>query len=235
MAVTQDSYEELSKTRLKTVYIPACIKASCWESVNDQTSHLSANQLSIITVAKYQKRKNIPLLVKAVAELVKKYPLMGFRLVIVGDLSIRKKSQDEFRRVKNLVKQYCLEDIIILRSNVSHKEMPAIYNQNNIFVLPAGSEPLGYAVLEAMASGKPVICSDQVGAVSYIEEGKNGYICEAGSLSSLVQSLEKFIRNNNEINIQKIEEFGRYGKTLVERNHSAGVFLNKFEELVCMK
>ena len=65
------------------------------------------------------------------------------------------------------------------------------YRQADIFCLPSLEEGFGMAVLEAMASGLPVIVSDQVGAADLIEDGVNGFIVPVGDPDAISQRIER--------------------------------------------
>jgi glycosyltransferase involved in cell wall biosynthesis len=63
---------------------------------------------------------------------------------------------------------------------------------SDAFVLPSRNDPYPLAVIEALWSGLPLILSDAVGChPEALEEGRNGYLCEAGSVSSLAHTLLK--------------------------------------------
>jgi glycosyltransferase involved in cell wall biosynthesis len=66
----------------------------------------------------------------------------------------------------------------------------------SVMVLPSQHEPWGAVVNEAMAAGVPVIASDRVGAaVELIENGRNGFIFEAGNIAQLTEVLIRALSN----------------------------------------
>ena len=58
-------------------------------------------------------------------------------------------------------------------------EVPAYYGAADAFVLPALYDPFPNAILEAMASGLPVVTSTQCGAVDLIASAENGFVCDS--------------------------------------------------------
>jgi UDP-glucose:(heptosyl)LPS alpha-1,3-glucosyltransferase len=58
------------------------------------------------------------------------------------------------------------------------------------FVLPTIYEPLSNAVLEALASGLPVVTTTSCGAAELIRDDENGYVCEAGDAQQLARYLD---------------------------------------------
>jgi glycosyltransferase involved in cell wall biosynthesis len=89
--------------------------------------------------------------------------------------------------------------------------MPVLYRLADVFVLPSKgpNETWGLAVNEAMACEKAVLVSDKVGgAIDLVENGKNGYVFEAGNLEELVKKLSKFNKHNSEL-------FGKESKKMI--------------------
>lgn len=71
------------------------------------------------------------------------------------------------------------------------------YAEADLFILPSLHESFGLTVLEAMASGLPIIVSNTVGASQHIIEGKNGFVVSPGSVSELADRIN-FFRSNRE-------------------------------------
>jgi UDP-glucose:(heptosyl)LPS alpha-1,3-glucosyltransferase len=64
------------------------------------------------------------------------------------------------------------------------------YGAADCFVLPTLYDPFPNAVLEAMASGLPVITTNQCGAAEFVVPGVSGAVCEAGDESGLAIALK---------------------------------------------
>lgn len=72
---------------------------------------------------------------------------------------------------------------------------PALtYATASVCVVPSIEDGFGYVVLEALASGAPVIVSDQVGARDAVRPGENGFIVPAGDPVALAERLEYLYR-----------------------------------------
>lgn len=94
-------------------------------------------------------------------------------------------------------------------------------------VLPSRSEGMGRVLLEAMASGKPVIGSDAGGIPFYIEDNKNGLIFKNEDDNDLASKL-KFLLSNPD----KARAIGEYGKRLVYEKYSSEKYVEYFREMV---
>ncbi len=65
----------------------------------------------------------------------------------------------------------------------------------SIFVSPCATDPFGIGVLEAQASGVPVIVADAGGAHENMAPNKTGVVFRAGDTGSLVSAIQKLLRN----------------------------------------
>jgi glycosyltransferase involved in cell wall biosynthesis len=96
----------------------------------------------------------------------------------------------------------------IFKFNVSDEELIKEYNSALVTVLPSvfidcynkrrPGEIFPLVVLESMACGTPVICTDAGGMPEIVEEGKNGFIVPQNDPKSLEEKIRYFIDNPNE-------------------------------------
>ncbi|RME92956.1 MAG: glycosyltransferase family 1 protein [Candidatus Hydrogenedentota bacterium] len=80
----------------------------------------------------------------------------------------------------------------ILRGN----ELQTAYASADFFLCPSASETLGKTVLEAMASGLPVLVSDKGGPKDYVEEGKNGFLFQAQNQQDFNKKLALLLQHS---------------------------------------
>ncbi len=73
--------------------------------------------------------------------------------------------------------------------------IPKIFAAADIFVLPSRHDGWGVVVNEALGAGLPIIVSDRVGARDLVENGRNGFITNAGDVDSLANALLKLARS----------------------------------------
>ena len=82
-----------------------------------------------------------------------------------------------------------------LLGNIAHEEMPELYQRADVLLLPSAREGLSLSVIEAMASGLPVLSFDSSSMSELIVDGKGGYLCPKNNLSCLIDSLQALAEN----------------------------------------
>ena len=111
----------------------------------------------------------------------------------------------------------------LLRDPVPYNEMPKVYDNSDIIIVPSFYENCPAVVLEAMSSGKIVIASNVGGIPDIIQNGINGFLFEKGNVVDLeekiISILEKTydtdkIRNNARNTIIKDYQWNERGKEI---------------------
>jgi glycosyltransferase involved in cell wall biosynthesis len=112
------------------------------------------------------------------------------RLVIVGEGELRKKYFDEACWLG-------VADRILFSGRVSAEDLPKYYSASDLLVLPSvdKGEAFGLVLVEAMASGKPVIASNLPGVRAVVDNKKNGLLFEARNEKDLVAKLDWLLAN----------------------------------------
>jgi glycosyltransferase involved in cell wall biosynthesis len=111
----------------------------------------------ILNVGDLQVRKNQAGLIRAFAEMVRAYPQLPHRLVLAG------KDAWHGDAVRRAAFESGVEDRIHFLGFVSDEELLQLYNGCEFFVFPSLYEGFGLPVVEAMACGRPVACSNNSG------------------------------------------------------------------------
>ena len=141
-------------------------------------------------------------LLEAAAQLVER-GMDSFSVVFAGDGEQR---LDLLRMVAALR----LESIVHLMGQVSYDDLGALFLASDVFVLPTLEDVWGMVVLEAMAFGKPVLCSQYAGAKEMVEHGMNGYVFDPRNQGELAEYMERFIQQPG-----LIAEFGQKSKEII--------------------
>lgn len=99
----------------------------------------------------------------------------------------------ERRRLEQHAARLGLEGRVDFRGWMSREQVRDVYREVDFFVLPSRDEGMPNVVLEAMASGLPIIASRIRGNVDLVESEQNGLLFEPGDAADLRRSLECMI------------------------------------------
>jgi len=119
----------------------------------------SSETFNILCVARLVERKGITDLIQS-AHFIRQVR-QNFKIILVG----RGDKEKEYRQ---MVEAEGLDNYIEFRGMVLHFDVPAIYNEADVFVLPSFNEGMSNALLEAMASGLPIITTYTGGTVEML-------------------------------------------------------------------
>lgn len=96
-------------------------------------------------------------------------------------------------QIERLVRSYDLLERVTVAGSVGHARVRDEMRLADLFVLPSFAEGIPIVLMEAMASGIPVVSTAIAGIPELIEDGKEGWLLPASNLEALVSILEAFI------------------------------------------
>ena len=140
--------------------------------------------------------KGIPVLLEVFNVLADQYPDLELR--IVGDGPQRSTYQERCRELD-------IDDRVNFVGDVPYHEMAAHYRQSRIFVLPSRNEGLPRTVLEAMASGTPVVTTALPQLESVVDGA--GYTVQAGAVGEFAKTIRRLL--DDESHCRELGETGR--------------------------
>ena len=139
------------------------------------------------------------------------------RLVMVGEGPLRAESLA-------LLEQAGCSDLAWLpgeRSDVSE-----VLHGLDCFVLPSLAEGISNTILEAMASGLPVVATDVGGNRELIEEGMTGKLVPLGDVRGMAEEIVALARNR-----ESARNMGRAGRQVAERKYSMAAMVRQYQGL----
>jgi glycosyltransferase involved in cell wall biosynthesis len=142
------------------------------------------NRIWILFLSRLDRKKGLDLLLPAFARLRARHPEVA--LILAGD-----GDPDFVARLRRQAAALKIERDLVWTGFVTGEAKRAAFADSDIFVLPSYSENFGVAVLDAMASGLPVVVSDGVAVHGEISEAKAGLVvpCEEKALWQALSSL----------------------------------------------
>lgn len=96
---------------------------------------------------------------------------------------------------KELSESNMNEESIRFTGFVQGEELSSLYSAADLFVFPSATETFGNVVLEAMASGTPVIGAAAGGVKDTVSHGKNGWLCPAGDVDAFIRAVSQLYDN----------------------------------------
>jgi len=177
------------------------------KSLEKVESLLAVKTPRLITVSRFDKRKNHQKVIMALRNLKQIYPDIIYICIGYGD---------EEENIKDLVKELDLEGQVMFFKDISEDLKNALVAKSNIFVMPStiyksSVEGFGIAYTEAAQLSIPSIGGKDGGASDAIDHGKTGLICDGNNLDDIYSSINSMFEN------KKYLEYGKNAKEFVTK------------------
>ena len=160
----------------------------------------------LITVSRFEKRKNHEKIIMSLRNLKQLYPNIFYVCIGYGE---------EEENIKNLVKELNLENHVLFLKNITQELKNALLAKSNVFVMPSivykkSVEGFGIAYIEAAQHGLPSIGGKDGGEADAIKHNETGLICDGNNLEEIYSSIDLILKNNSYKNfINKTKEFAK--------------------------
>ena len=186
------------------------------KSLEKVESLLKVKKPRLITVSRFDKRKNHEKIIMALRNLKQLYPDIVYICIGYGD---------EEENIKKLVEELDLTTQVMFFKDVSTDLKNALLSKSNIFVMPSivhktSVEGFGIAYVEAAQYGIPSLGGKDGGASDAIDHNKTGLICDGNNLDEIYFSLNSMIKDKKYVELGKnAQEYVlkfRWDKTLEE-------------------
>lgn len=163
---------------------------------------ISDGDMFLLTAGRLTEQKGHCYLIKAVKEVVFRYP--DVKLLIFGEGELK-------NDLENLIKNYDVIDHVRILSPI--KDIIKIMVASDIFVFPSLWESFGLALAEAMATGKPVVASNVIGVNEIICSEISGILVESKNVKALSDAIVRVIERD------KLRKFLSYNARKTIREH----------------
>ncbi|HBI17097.1 MAG: Glycosyltransferase [Candidatus Moranbacteria bacterium GW2011_GWF2_34_56] len=149
---------------------------------------IQRNDKFIITLGgtRITERKGINYLIQALSLLVSKYPNIFLRLVGEGN---------EKENLISLTKELKLDNFVEFVGLIPREKIAPYYQEAKLFVLPSLNEGMSNAMLEALATGLPIVATETGGTTELVEDGINGLIVKMKDSKDLADKIEMIIKD----------------------------------------
>ena len=148
-----------------------------------------ATPLEIISVARLTEKKGLHVAIEACRQLKELGVAFRYRILGIGPWE---------RRLRTLIEQYQLEDVVEMPGFKPSHEVKAMLDNADVFLLPSVTgadgdmEGIPVALMEAMAVGIPVVSTLHSGIPELVEADKSGWLVPENDARALAQRLAAF-------------------------------------------
>jgi phosphatidylinositol alpha-1,6-mannosyltransferase len=181
------------------------------------------NHNTVLTACRLVPRKDITTLLKALKVVIQEFPK--------ANLAVAGSGPDEIR-LKNLTKKLDLVKNVKFTGFVSDERLLELYKHSGLFVLPAKYDPggkdiegFGIALIEAMASGRPVIGAN-VGGIPSAVKDPWGFLYEPEDWNELGEKIIHLMKNKD-----IADNMGKKGREAVKKTYNWKKVAKKMEDM----
>ena len=189
----------------------------------ERKAWFAGNAVNVLSIGKFQRRKNHHLLLRAIGSLSARHPV---RATVIGECTTSEHRR-ELAELESMRDANGLHDRVRLESNLPYPEVQKELAVHDVFVLASRDEPAIVSHLEAMAHSLPVICSDANGTKCYVRAGENGFVVRSGDAGDLERRLEALVRDRD-----RLVRMGARSYELVLSEHAPRKYVDTMLALV---
>lgn len=146
---------------------------------------LKNDDFVLISVGELSPRKNHEVIIKALSQINNP----NIKLLIVGDGNLE-------HMLKTLAKELKVENQVIFSGY--RKDISDLLHMSDAFVFTSLQEGLPVVLMEAMATGIPIICSRIRGNVDLIADEKGGYLVNPRDVDDIAKAIKSLLENYDE-------------------------------------
>jgi glycosyltransferase involved in cell wall biosynthesis len=159
--------------------------------------------------------KHVGILVRAFAKALKKTKA---HLMIVG-------SGNDLENLTELTQTLDIADKVTLTGRIPEEDKPGIHRIGKVFVMPSPAELQCISMLEAMASGLPVIGVNDGALHELAQDGKNGYLVKTDDVDAVADKIVKLLGD------EKLREKMAKESVKIAKTHDIEHTLDEFEDI----
>ncbi len=190
----------------------------------------NGEKVSIMSIARYERGKNVQLAIEALALLRAQLSSQAFdriELVVAGGFDGRlAEHRETIAELEALARQRGLGHQVVFLRSLPQQELRARLAVCRCVVHTATHEHFGYVPLEAMAAGRPVVVANCGGPAETVVDGTTGYL-RRPTPQAFADALARLITDT-----EAASEMGRAGRTHVQAHFSRQAFGIKLERLL---
>jgi colanic acid/amylovoran biosynthesis glycosyltransferase len=182
----------------------------------------SGEQIQLLTIARFTEKKGLKYAIDAIAQVIETHNI-SYR--IAGDGPLREDIETQIER-------HGIGDSVELLGWINQRQVKREMSNAHIFVLPSvtakdgDKEGTPTVLLEAQATGMPVISTHHAGIPEIVVDDESGLLVPERDVDALVDALREVIGSP-----ERWSDMGKQGRKLVESNHSIPVMIDRLDRV----
>jgi glycosyltransferase involved in cell wall biosynthesis len=173
----------------KTYNLPYGSSSPNEDIENGTFSHPTGRKLRIVFSGRFDKKKNLPLLIKSMPQVLEKYPELILDIAGSG-------SKQEVKDLNQVISSLHLESSIQFHGWIEDKRMQQLLAASKLLVLPSENENFAIVVAEALSVGTPCVVSKFVGTSDIVAKYLAGEVIDQLTPSSIADGIIKVLQGD---------------------------------------
>jgi len=167
---------------------------------------LNPDDLAIVSVGRLYARKGLFTLIESMPDIIKKFPKAKF--IISG-----KGQSDEMHKLNAHAERLGVRGNIVFTGYTPDRELPKLYQAADVFAFSTFYEHHPFAVLEALATGLPVVTTTVGGIPETIQSSRNGFLVEPFNAKAFSEKIVYLLEHP----LEALEMGAKARQTIVEQ------------------
>lgn len=194
----------------------------------DPSLNLLRSKFIFLSINRYERKKNLPLAIRAYGKLMELKPDADANLIIAGGYDNRVvENVEHHMELVNLCKQLELDQRVTFLRSFSDAQKRTLLAYSTCLIYTPDREHFGIVPIEAMYMKCPVIAIKSGGPLETIEDSVTGFLCEPDNEEEMARAMLKFVEDPN-----LAGKLGEAGRSRVTNMFSFVNFTNKLDSIV---
>ncbi|MEW6498845.1 MAG: glycosyltransferase, partial [Cyanobacteriota bacterium] len=143
-------------------------------------------------IGRIVEEKGILELIEAFIGVIERIP--NAKLLVIGETLMSERDQQVKVKIKELIETGKVKDSIIFTGY--RRDIPELLSVMDVFVLPSWREGMPMTIIEAMASGKPVVATRIRGSREEVVDGETGILIPVRDSNNLTEAIVKILSDS---------------------------------------
>lgn len=184
--------------------------------------------INFLSINRYERKKNLPLAIRAFAEVSKAVPKKKLKLIMAGGYDTRVvENIEHLTELEDLVQEMNLGAQVEFRKNLSDQEKLRLLRTCDCLLYTPSGEHFGIVPIEAMFCQLPVIAVNNGGPTETVVHAETGFLCEAKP-KAFAEAMTDIVKGGKALKVK----MGNAGRKRVMENFSFGAFSGKLDRIV---